>query len=65
MACFHQFHFLNMTWEVESYHSNVSSHVYLDWPVTWVDVGGKFYIVVPEHGSPLTLNGWCVGHAFM
>ena len=29
--------------EVESYHSSLSSHVYLDWPVTWVDVGGGCY----------------------
>jgi len=38
--CFHQFHFHKVTKEVESYHSSFSSHVYLGWPVTSVDVGG-------------------------
>ncbi len=65
MVCFHQFHFLNVTYEVESYHSGLSSHVYPGWLVTWVDVGGGCYRVVSEHGSPLKLDGLCVVHAFM
>ena len=50
---------------MKSYHSNFSSHVYLDWPVTWVDLGGGCYRVVSKHGSPLRLDGLCLGHAFM
>ena len=34
-------------------------------PVTWVDVGGGCYRVVLEHGSPLRLDGLCVGNAHM
>jgi len=33
--------------------------------VTWVDVGGGRYILVSKHGSPLELDGLCVGHVFM
>jgi len=33
--------------------------------VAWVDVGGGCYRVVSEHGSPLALDGLCVGHACM
>jgi len=56
---------LTDTWRVESYHSNSLSHVYPNWLVTWVDVGGGCYKVVSDHGSPLGLDGQCVGHAFM
>jgi len=40
IVCFHQFHFINVTSEVKSYHSGLSLHFYLGWPVTWVDVRG-------------------------
>jgi len=33
--------------------------------VTWVDVGGRCYKVVSEHGSSLLLHGLCVGHPCM
>ena len=36
----------------------------LDW-LTWVNVGGGCYRVISEHGSPLGLDGRCVGHEFM
>jgi len=63
MVCLRRFHFLNMIYEVKSYHSGLPSHVYPGWMVAWVDVGGRCYRVVLEHGSPLRLNGLCVGHA--
>jgi len=56
MVHFYRFHFLKVTYEVGSYHSNFSSHVYTGWSITWVD---------SKHGSPLRLDGLCVGHAFM
>jgi len=62
-VCFHRFHFLNVTYEVESYHSGLSSHVNPIWLVAWVYVGGWCYRVVSEHGSPLGLDGLCVDHA--
>ena len=65
MVCFHRFHFLNVTWEVESYHSNFLSHVNTSWLVTWVYVGVGCYRVVSKHGSTLRLDGLCVGHALM
>ena len=43
MVLFRQFHFLKVTEEFKSYHSNFSSHVYPGWPITWVDVGGGSY----------------------
>ena len=33
--------------------------------VYWVDAGGRCYGVVSEHGSPLRLDGQCVGHPFI
>jgi len=45
MVCFHWVHFLNMTYEVESYHSGLLLHVYLDWLVAWLDVGGGYYSI--------------------
>ena len=65
MVCFHWFHFLKVTWEVKSYHSNFSSHVYPDWPVSSIDVGGGCYRVVSEHGSLLRLDEQCAFHALM
>lgn len=65
MVCFCWFHFLNVTSHIISYHSGRSLHVYPDYSVAWVDVGGGCYRVVSEHGSPLRLDGMCVGHAFM
>ena len=65
MVCFRRFHFLNVTLEVESYHSGLSSHVYPGWPVAWADVVGGCYRVASEHGSPLGLDGLCVGHSCM
>jgi len=65
MVCFHWFHLLNMTEEVKSYHSGLSSHFYPSWPVAWVDIGGGCYKVVSEHSSPLILDGLCFGHACM
>ena len=56
---------LTDTYGVKSYHSNFSSHVYPGWLVTSVYVGGGCYRVVSKHGSPLTLDRLCVGHAFM
>jgi len=43
MLCFHRFQFLKVTKEVESNHSNLSSHVYPGLLVTLVDVGGWCY----------------------
>lgn len=63
MVCFCWFHFLNMTSKVESYHSDLSSHVYHGWPISWVDVGGGHYRVVSEHGSPLRLDALYFDHA--
>ena len=65
MLCFHQFHFPKVTWEVESNHSSFFSYIYPNWPVNWVDVVGGCYGVVLEHGSPIRLDGQCVGHLFM
>jgi len=65
MVGFHRFHPLNVTWDVESYHSGLSSHVYPDLLVAWVDVGGGCYRVESEHGSPLRLDGLCIGIASM
>jgi len=41
----------------------MSLHVYPDWLVALVDVGGGCYRVVSKHGSPLRLDGLRVGHA--
>ena len=65
LMCFCVFHFLKDTWDVESYHSSLSPHVYPDWAVYWVDMGGGCYRLVTDHGSPLGLDGMCVGHACM
>ena len=55
-----QFHFLKVTWEVESDHISPSSHVYPSWLVNWVDIGGGCYKVASKHVSPLGLDGQCV-----
>ncbi len=43
-----------------------SHHMFtpVEW-LTWVNVGGGCYRVVSEHGSPLGLNGRCIGHEYM
>jgi len=45
--CFRRFHFLKVTKEVESYHSSLSLHVYPNWVITWVDVGGGWVYSLP------------------
>ena len=55
---FRRFHFFKVTKEVESYHSVLLSHVYLGWPVAWVDVGGGCYRLVSERG--FVLFGECL-----
>lgn len=55
LAC--RFHFLKVISEVESYHSNASSHAYLIRVMTWVNVRGGCYRVVSEDGLTIGLNG--------
>ena len=58
MLCFHRFHFLKVTWEVESNHSSLLSHVYPSCPVTWVNVGGGCYNKIKIESSPNSIKGW-------
>jgi len=49
---------LTNTQGVESYHSNFSSHVYPNWSVNWVDVGGGWLQSGIRAG--FVLFRWCL-----
>ena len=57
MKIFHRFKFLKVTYEFESDHSSLFSHVYPSWLVTWVDVGRGCY---KEHGKDLRIVLKCL-----
>ena len=51
------FHFLNCTWEVESYHSNSSSHVYPDGPISLGKCGRR---VLHIDYFTLSVSSWAM-----